>query len=182
MVASRKGSIREGVELLTRRIGIHTALNPALGHLTREINKLMDDLTTQWEIEAIELGKRKVPGLASTASIPSTTATPWRTEATSEGGPKGATDGAASGFTHSEDYRCVAIRGKTHTLTVQQAQMIEILHEAQKNRNPDVAIAYILERLEKNSSRWQDTWRSNPDARRALVKEGKRKGTLRLNL
>jgi hypothetical protein len=85
-------------------------------------------------------------------------------------------------FSHSEDYRSVTIRSKTYTLTLQQGQMIEILHEAQKIRKPDVAIAYILERLEKNSSRWQDTWKSNPKAKKALIKEGARKGTLRLNL
>jgi hypothetical protein len=92
---------------------------------------------------------------------------------------------AAGPFTHSEDYRTVSVRGETYTLTLQQAQMIEILHEAYKNGTPEVSIAHILERLEKkserNSSRWQDTFKSNPKAK-ALVESGIRKGTLRLKL
>jgi hypothetical protein len=92
------------------------------------------------------------------------------------------TNVAVGPFTHSEDYRSVTLRGKTHTLTSQQAQMIEILHEAHKNGNPDVSIAHIQERLEKNNSRWQDTFKSNPKAKKALVISGARKGTLRLNV
>jgi hypothetical protein len=93
-----------------------------------------------------------------------------------------ATEDSASLFSHSPDYRAVTIRGKKFTLTAQQASMIEILHEAYKCGNPDVSIADILERLEKNSSRWQDTWKSSLDARKALIRSGKRKGTLRLAL
>ena len=84
-----------------------------------------------------------------------------------------------------DSYRTVSVRGETYTLTLQQAQMIEILHEAYKNGTPEVSIAHILERLEKkserNSSRWQDTFKSNPKAK-ALVESGIRKGTLRLKL
>jgi hypothetical protein len=85
-------------------------------------------------------------------------------------------------LTHSEDYRTVNLRGETYALTSQQAQMIQILHEAHKNGKPDVSIALVLEQLEKESSRWQDTFKSNPIARKALIKAGIRKGTLRLNL
>ena len=86
----------------------------------------------------------------------------------------------AAGFSHSPDYRSVIVRGETYTLTSQQAQMIQILHEAHENGTPDISIAHILEKLEKRSSRWQDTFKSYPKAR-ALVKSS-RKGTLRLNL
>jgi hypothetical protein len=85
-------------------------------------------------------------------------------------------------FTHSEDYRTVTIRGKTHTLTAQQAQMVEILHQAHSDGNPDVSVALILERLEKSHSRWQDTFKSNPKAKQELIESGVRKGTLRLKL
>ena len=99
---------------------------------------------------------------------------------------KSANEVAGGPFTHSADYRSVTVRSETHKLTAQQAQMVEILHEAYKNRTPDVSIALILERLEKkggkNSSRWQDTFRSNPTARKALITAGARRGTLRLNL
>lgn len=93
-----------------------------------------------------------------------------------------ATEDSARLFTHSPDYRTVTIRGEKYTLTAQQAPMIQILHEAYKNGNSDVSIAHILEHLEKESSRWQDTFKSNPTARKALVTSGERKGTLRLNL
>lgn len=92
------------------------------------------------------------------------------------------TNGATDPFTHSEDYRTVTFRGKTHTLTSQQAQMIEILHRAHEIGNSDVSIALILEGLEKQGGRWQDTFKSNPEAKKALVKSGTRKGTLRLTL
>lgn len=85
-------------------------------------------------------------------------------------------------FTHSPDYRSVTLRGEMHKLTSQQAQMIEILHRAHKDGNSDVSIAHILERLERASSRWHDTFKSNPNAKKALVKSGARRGTLRLNL
>jgi hypothetical protein len=92
------------------------------------------------------------------------------------------TNAAASPFSHSEDYRTVTVRGQTHLLTPRQAQMIEILHEARKNRTPEVSNAHILERLDTPNGRWQDTWKSNKEARDALIQGGARKGTLRLNL
>jgi hypothetical protein len=96
------------------------------------------------------------------------------------GRPRG--DKLGEGFSHSPDYRSVTIRGKPHTLTARQAQMIQILHEAEKKGTPDVSIAYIQEQLETRNSRWQDTWRSNSEARKALIKTGARRGTLRLKL
>ena len=60
--------------------------------------------------------------------------------------------------------------------------MIQILHEAYENETPDVGIDNILESLETPNGRWQDTFKSNSNARKALVTSGSRKGTLRLNL
>ena len=60
--------------------------------------------------------------------------------------------------------------------------MVQMLHEAHEKGTPSVSLALILEQLEKKSSRWQDTFKSNPQAKKALVKSGARKGTLRLNL
>ena len=85
-------------------------------------------------------------------------------------------------LTHSPDYRSVTLRGETHALTSQQAQMVQILHQAHESGNPDVSVAHILEQLEKRSSRWQDSFKSNLNAKAALIKSGRRKGTLRLNL
>ena len=101
----------------------------------------------------------------------------WRSQKSAN-----ATEDSARPFNHSTDYRTVTVRGEKHALTAQQAPMIQILHEAYENGNSDVSIAYILERLEKKSSRWQDTFKSNPKARKALIRSGERKGTLRLNL
>lgn len=86
------------------------------------------------------------------------------------------------GFTHSEDYRSVSLHGHRYTLTSQQAQMIQILDQAREDGNPDVSIANILEKLEKSSGRWQDTFKGNLEAKKALIRTGERKGTLRLNL
>ncbi len=94
--------------------------------------------------------------------------------------PRG--DKPSEGFSHSPDYRSVTIRGKAHTLTARQAQIIEILHKAHVDGNPDVSTAHILETLETERSRWQDTFRTNPKAKSALIKGGARRGTLRLNL
>jgi hypothetical protein len=89
-------------------------------------------------------------------------------------------------FTHSEDYRAVTKRNKTYDLTSRQAQMIQILHEAYENGRPNVAIDMIMVKLagdnRSDSNRWQDTFRSRPEAKRALVKSGVGKGTLRLNI
>jgi hypothetical protein len=92
------------------------------------------------------------------------------------------TTAAAPSFTYSVDYRNVTIRGEDFVLTPRQAQTIQILNEARQDGKPDVSIDDILEQLETSNSRWQDTFRSNPEAKEALIKSGVRKGTLRLNL
>ena len=88
---------------------------------------------------------------------------------------------AASTLTHASDYRSVTLGGKRYELTPRQAQMIAILHTACTNGHPDVAVAHILEKLETPNGRWQDTWKTSPEARKALITTGERKGTLRLN-
>jgi hypothetical protein len=85
-------------------------------------------------------------------------------------------------FAHLDDYRSVTMRGKSYTLTSRQAQMIESLHRAHESGNADVSIDGILEKIGTPNSRWQDTFKSNPEAKKALIKSGARKGTLRLNL
>lgn len=85
-------------------------------------------------------------------------------------------------FTHSPDYRSVTLRGQRFSLTSRQAQMIEVLHDAYKNGNPEVSQQFVLEELETANSRWQDTFKSNPAARKALVAVGKTRGNLRLNV
>jgi hypothetical protein len=84
-------------------------------------------------------------------------------------------------FSHSEDYRTVTLKGVQYTLTDRQAHIVQILHEAHKKGNPVIAIASILEQLGTRNGRWQDTFKSNPEAKKALITPGERKGTLRLN-
>ncbi|HEY4739908.1 MAG TPA: hypothetical protein VIH76_04870 [Candidatus Acidoferrales bacterium] len=85
-------------------------------------------------------------------------------------------------FTHSPDYRSVSLRGKTYGLTTRQAQMIQILHEQHEQGNPDVGKDFVLEQLGTRNSRWQDTFKSNRQAREALITTGSKRGTLRLNI
>ena len=92
-----------------------------------------------------------------------------------------ATSVEESVFSHSEDYRTITLKGVRHVLTSRQAQMVQILHEARKDGNPDIAIASILEALGTTNGRWQDTFKSNPKAKKALIGPGERKGTLRLS-
>lgn len=85
-------------------------------------------------------------------------------------------------FSHSIDYRSVVIHGIEYSLTARQAQIVQILHEANVNGHTDISIAQILEQIETPNGRWQDTFRTNVEAKKALIASGGRKGTLRLNL
>jgi hypothetical protein len=85
-------------------------------------------------------------------------------------------------FTRSPDYRSVTVRRRTYNLTARQAQIIQILHEAHEAGNPEISVAHILEEIETPNSRWQDSFKGSPGAKKALIRTGSRKGTLRLNL
>jgi hypothetical protein len=85
-------------------------------------------------------------------------------------------------FTCSLDYRSVTIRETSYKLTPRQAHIIQILHEAHEGGNPEISIGHILERIETPNSRWQDSFKTNLGAKKALIRTGSRKGTLRLNL
>ena len=133
-----------------------------LEHFERKMSDLENDLSNRYEIEAVKLAKRESRG-AEMTQLP--VATP-----------------AVGPFSHAQDYRSVTVRGKTYALTSRQAQMIQILHGAYENGNPDMGVDYILEQLGTKNSRWQDTFKGNRNAKQALVKSGASKGTLRLNL
>jgi hypothetical protein len=85
-------------------------------------------------------------------------------------------------FEHFDDYRSVRLRGRTFPLTATQAKIIEILHDASERRMPDVGIHYILSEVESLSSRMADLFKSNKEAKKALIRVGERRGTYRLNL
>jgi hypothetical protein len=76
----------------------------------------------------------------------------------------------------------VSLRGKKFTLTPAQSQVIKILHEAWTRGTPELRQAYLLEQLETPSKRLRDSFKSNRDAWKALIRRGERKGTVRLNL
>jgi hypothetical protein len=85
-------------------------------------------------------------------------------------------------FDHSEDYRSVRLRGKTFTLTPSQAKVISILHDAWNRQMPDVGLDYIFNEVESPSTRMADIFKSNKEAKKALIRVGERRGTYRLNL
>jgi hypothetical protein len=85
-------------------------------------------------------------------------------------------------FAHSPDYRSVSMKGKTFPLTAQQAHVIRMLHDAHKGGNPELSTHYILEELGTPGSRLRDTFRSSPEAWKALVADGTTRGAKRLNL
>jgi hypothetical protein len=67
---------------------------------------------------------------------------------------------ASRDFERSEDYSWVKIRGSNFTLTRMQAQVVGILHEAYERGKPGLGTAYILKRIERETSRLRDTARS----------------------
>lgn len=90
-------------------------------------------------------------------------------------------NGEHEDFRHSEDFRSVFLRGQEYTLTTQQAQIVEMLYDAHRNKTPDLSPEYILDRIGSPGSRFRDSFR-NSDAWGTLVVPGKRRGTYRLNL
>lgn len=85
-------------------------------------------------------------------------------------------------FIHSPDYRSVNIQGKSFTLTAQQAKVIEILYENYRSGTPDISQAHILTEIESPSSRLRDIFRSDEKAYKALIRNGEKRGTYRINL
>jgi hypothetical protein len=149
-------------EELIRRLHLRpNELTPVKHHLAGALRQLKAEMANHYEIEVQEIAYGSQSKAIADPSEVGRTANP---------------------FTHSDDYRTVKIRAETHTLTTHQAAMIQILHEAHENGNPDVSIVRILDRRGTPNSRWQDTWKSNQNARTALIQRGARKGTLRLNL
>jgi hypothetical protein len=86
-----------------------------------------------------------------------------------------------STFRHSPDYRSVILCGKQFSLTPQQAQVVEILHEAYENGTPEVGQAYLLEQVATPSSRLRDTFKGS-SAWGELIIPGTTQGSFRLNL
>ena len=86
-------------------------------------------------------------------------------------------------FSHSPDYCSIRFRAKPYTLTTRQAQVVKMLHEGHKQSTPELSTRHILEKLESETSRLRDTFK-NSDlwGNGKLIVQGKRRGSVRLNL
>jgi hypothetical protein len=90
-------------------------------------------------------------------------------------------------FQHSADYRSVACRGEAFTFTPAQAAIVQALHEAHRNKTPDLSQATLLELAGcETSNRVRDLFRVNnvmhPAWGTLIVPAPTGKGLLRLNL
>jgi len=79
------------------------------------------------------------------------------------------------GFTHSPDYRSVKLKGRPFTLTVNQAAIIQALHETYSNGAPDMSQDAVIERANLGGRRLRDSFRSDIKAWKALI-TSKRRG------
>ena len=86
-------------------------------------------------------------------------------------------------FRHSPDYLSIRFRGKAFSLTSQQAQVIELLHERFKQGIPWLGKERIFIDLRKEfySGKLKDIFRSRKEAWKALVVSDK-KGRYKLNV
>jgi hypothetical protein len=167
--AKRKAAILAGHPYL-ERVSSYSPVR----HIEREL-ALIEACVEAAKTEIVLRSRRKEPHQAPDLTVPN------RKGQTEERKEQDA-DHSNEPFSHSEDYRSVIIRGTTFILTPRQAQFIQILYDGYKNGMRDVAIDSILVKLDTQNSRWQDTWKSNPKARKALIVLGASKGRLRLNL
>lgn len=85
---------------------------------------------------------------------------------------------------HSDDFRKVVKEGKEYILTPKQAQVIEILYNNFMKGTPEVGQDFIRESIYGHNviitTRVRDIFKSSPDARKALIEQGPRKGIFRL--
>lgn len=84
-------------------------------------------------------------------------------------------------FTHSPDYRSVSLHGKNFSLTKLQAEVIKILHQNYMEGHSGIGGDAILNKLDSESSKLKDIFRSRPNAWKDLI-ASENKGVFRLNL
>jgi hypothetical protein len=84
-------------------------------------------------------------------------------------------------FQHSDDYRWVELRGREFTLTLPQAKIVRILHEAYLRGVPDIAWAIICTQLQESFPRhMSDAFKDVAGWRDLIV--SRRKDMYRLNI
>jgi hypothetical protein len=89
-----------------------------------------------------------------------------------------------TGFTHSPDFRSINKDGKIFELTPAQAQVVKILWKAKEVGTPALGRDYIIEQVSPDTSikRIREYFRKNPEAFKALIESGSKKGTVRLKI
>ena len=90
-------------------------------------------------------------------------------------------------FTHSDNYRSVSLRGQTWKLSTRQAKIVNLLHKAYLNEQPELATVSIMLKIESPYSRWVDTFQKKKSiegvkAMGTLIVPGSTPGTVRLNI
>jgi hypothetical protein len=88
-------------------------------------------------------------------------------------------------FIHSDDFRSIRWLGKEYSLTTGQAQVMQMLWEANCHGTSELSEAYILERLGSPASRLADTFRQREPQSElwgSLIVRGGTRGAVRLNL
>jgi hypothetical protein len=84
---------------------------------------------------------------------------------------------------YSPCFRSVQLDGELFSLTSPQSELIKILYCNWAQGTPDVSTAYLLESLSDQgfaAARLRDLFQTNRSAFRALIRPGRRRGTIRL--
>jgi hypothetical protein len=93
--------------------------------------------------------------------------------------------GASPDFHHSEDFRSVSVGDREFALTPRQAEVIQILYRAHRNRTPELGWAQIRAQLstkiDSYPERLTDIFKRS-DAWKELIVSGRTRGSYRLNL
>ena len=138
-----------------------------------ELSPVEEQAAKKMEVHRTTLELLKLE-LASRFEGPSTPAIPQKSDAM----PK-----ADEPFTASVDYRSIRWRGKSHSLTTRQAQVVQMLHEAHLAGIPELSGVQILERVGAPNSRLRDSFKaSDLWGTGKLIIQGSRRGLYRLNL
>lgn len=96
-----------------------------------------------------------------------------------------ATVGASADFHHSEDFRSVSVAGRGFALTPRQAEVVQILYRAHRNRTPELGwpqiCAQLRTKIDSYPERLTDIFKRSA-AWGKLIVPGKTRGSYRLNL
>jgi hypothetical protein len=169
-----------------------TEVQADIDRTMREVEKIRIDWKNRVEIEATQLAyKTRNVEETKTTQAPAFDTSREQCRRDELGGPNSVNVeasehsktalGEAVKFEHSDDYTWVKIRGKQFTLTPTQASVVQILHESYTRGKPDVSKKSILGKIEHETSRLRDIFKSTRGAWKVLVRS-ERRGVYRINL